>query len=321
MQKKHRSCAKETLCCLGQRKKHCSLYTRNTCCLSRRKKHCHCAEETLCCLGRRKKHCSLCKRNTLLSWPKKETLFPVHKKQCFFLLPRQQVFLVYRKKCFFLLPRQQSVSFVQGTVFLSLAKTTKWFLLHRESVSFFCQDNKERNTVPCAQETQCFFLLARQQVFAVYRKQCFLSSAKTTKCFFCTGNSVSFFCQDNKVFLVHREQCFFLLPRKQSVSFIQETVFLSLAKTTKCFFCIGKVFLSFAKTTKRFLHTGNNVSFSCQDNKVFLVHREQCFFCQDNKVFLVHREQCFFLWPRQQSVSCLTDIIIQFINVYIVNIM
>ena len=28
------------------------------------------------------------------------------------------------------------------------------------------------------------------------------------------------------------------------------------------------------------------------------------FLCQDNKVFLVHRKQCFFLLPRHQSVSC-----------------
>ena len=214
------------------------------------------------------------------------------------------MFLLHREQCFFLLPRKQSVSFIQGTVFLSLAKTakcffcigkvflsfavtTKCFFYTGNSVSFFCQDNKERNTVPCAQETQCFFLLPRQQVFLVYRKQCFflqprqqsvsfaqgtvfLSSAETTKCFFCTGNSVSFFCRDNKVFLLHREQCFFLLPRKQSVSFIQGTVFLSLAKTTKCFFCTGNS-VSFAMTTKCFFCTGNSVSFFCQDNKVFLV--------------------------------------------------
>ena len=91
----------ETLCCLGKRKKHCFLCTRNTL-LSRKKKETlfsmhkkhfvvlakernerntvFCAQETLCCLSKR------------------------DREQCFFPL------LVHRKQCFFLLPRQQSVS-------------------------------------------------------------------------------------------------------------------------------------------------------------------------------------------------------------------
>ena len=91
-------CAQETLCCQCKRMKYYSLCTRNTLLSTQKKemlfsvhkKHfvvlvkernaVLCAKETLCCLGRRKKHYFLCTRNTLLSWQKKETLFPVHKK-------------------------------------------------------------------------------------------------------------------------------------------------------------------------------------------------------------------------------------------------
>ena len=98
----------------------------------------------------------------------------------------------------------------------------------------------------------------------------FLSSAKTTKCFLCIENSVSFFCQDNKAFLAHREQCFFLLPRQQSVSCAQGTVFLLLRQqSVSC--AQGTVFLSPAKTTKCFLCTGNSVSFA-KTTKCFLSH-------------------------------------------------
>ena len=53
------------------------------------------------------------------------------------------------------------------------------------------------------------------------QKTVFLSSAETTKCFLCTENGVSFFCQYNKMFHVHRGQCFFLMLRQQSVSYAQ----------------------------------------------------------------------------------------------------
>ena len=123
------------------------------------------------------------------------------------------------------------------------------------------------------------------------------------------------------MFLVDRKQCFFLLPRQQSVSYVQETVFLSFDKTAKCFLCTEnsvsffcldnkvflvhrKVFLSFAKTTKCFLRIGNSVSFA-KTTKCFLcIGNSFSFLCQDNKVFLVQRKQHFFLLFRQQSVSC-----------------
>ena len=95
------SYAQEALCCLGKRKKYCFLCTRHTL-LSRKKKETlfsvhkkhfvvltkerntvSYAQETLCCLDKRKKYCFLCTRNTLLSWQKKEKLFPMHKKHSF----------------------------------------------------------------------------------------------------------------------------------------------------------------------------------------------------------------------------------------------
>ena len=108
------SCAQETLCCLGKRKKHCFLCTRNTL-LSMQKKEIlfpvhkkhfvvlekerntvFCAQETLYCLGKRKRNCFLYIRNTLLSWQKKETLFPIsrQKKKTLFSV-QKKYFLVY----------------------------------------------------------------------------------------------------------------------------------------------------------------------------------------------------------------------------------
>ena len=153
------------------------------------------------------------------------------------------------------------------------AQETLCCLRKRKKHCFLCI----RNTLLSWKKKETLFSMHKQRKETLFS----LSLAETTKCFLCTENSISFisfFCQDNKVFLVHRKQYFFLLPRQQSISYVQETVFLSFAKTTKCFLCIdNKVFLSFAETIKCFLCIENSVSFFCQDNKVFLVHRKQVF--------------------------------------------
>ena len=181
------------------------------------------AQETPCCLGKRKKHCSLCTRNTLLSWQKNETLFSMDKKH-FVVLAKERNTIFYDKKHFVVLAKERNerntVFCVQETL-CCLGKRKKhyflwtrntllsWqkkemkemlFSLHKKhfvvsaretenSVSFFCQDNK----VSLVHRKQCFFLFLRQQSVSCVKKTVFLSFSETTKCFFCTENSISFF--------------------------------------------------------------------------------------------------------------------------------
>ena len=107
---------------------------------------------------------------------------------------------------------------------LSWQKKEILFSMHKKH---FVVSAKERNPGFYTQETLCCLskgkkhcslsLLLRQQSVSYAQKTVFLSFlsfAKTTKCFFCTEDSISFLCQAIKVFLVHRKQCFFLLPRQ-----------------------------------------------------------------------------------------------------------
>ena len=179
------------------------------------------------------------------------------KKKHFVVLAKERNTIFYAQKTLCCLGKRKKHCFLYTrNTLLSQKKKETLFSVHKKHFVFLAE---ERNTVSYAQETLCFLskgnkhcslsLLLRQQSVSYAQKTVFLSFlsfAKTTKCFLYIENSVSFFCQDNKLFLLHRGQHFFLMPRNQSVFCAQKIVFLSFAKTTKCF-----------------LYIGNSVSFFC----------------------------------------------------------
>ena len=158
--------AQETLCCLGKkRKKHCFLCTRNTL-LSQQmketlfpvhKKHfvvlakdrntVFYAQETLCCLGKRKEHCFLCTRNTLLSWQKKETQFPVHKKH-FVVLANERNTVFYAQETLCCLGKRKKHCFLcTRNTLLPWQKKEKLFPVHKKHFVVLAKERNERNTV------------------------------------------------------------------------------------------------------------------------------------------------------------------------------
>ena len=121
------------------------------------------AHETLCSLHKRRKYCFLCTRNTLLSWQRKEKLFPVHKKHFVVLAKERNTVsctqetlccLGKRKKHCFLCTRNTLLSWQKKeTLFLctrntllSRQKKETLFSMHKKH---FVVSAKERKTVSC----------------------------------------------------------------------------------------------------------------------------------------------------------------------------
>ena len=175
----------------------------------------------------------------MLSWQKKETLFPVHKKHFVVLAKgRNTVFDTQETLCC-LSKRKKHCFLCTRNTLLSRQKKETLFSMYKKH---FVVSAKERNTVFYAQETLCClgkrkkhcFLCTRNTLLSWQKKEMkeilfsahkehFVVSATEIEnsvsflCL-CIENSVSFFCRDNKVFLVHRKQCFFLFLGQQSVS-------------------------------------------------------------------------------------------------------
>ena len=152
--------------------------------LAKKRNTVSCAQEALCCLGKGKKNCFLYIRNSLLSWQKKETLFPAHKKHfvvsekernTVFYVQETLCYLGKRKKhCFYaqetlccLGKRKRHCFLCTRNTLLSVQKKEKLFPVYKKH---FVVLAKERNTVSYTQETLC--CLGKR------KKHCFLCTKK-----------------------------------------------------------------------------------------------------------------------------------------------
>ena len=128
--------------------------------LSRQKEETQFSMHNKYLLSRQKKETlSLCIRSTLLSWPKKETLFPVQKKH-FVVLAEERNTVFYTQEIPVVLAKEKTLFPVQKKHFVVLTEERNTVpctkeklcclgkrkkhcsLCTRNSVSFFCQDNK-----------------------------------------------------------------------------------------------------------------------------------------------------------------------------------
>ena len=147
---------------------------------------------------------------------------------------------------------------------------------------------KERNTVSYAQETLC--CLGKRKKNCPVHKKHFVVLAKernTVSYFSAKERNTVFYAQETLYCLGKRKKNCFLYIRNTSLSWQKKEMKEILFSVHKKHFVVS------AREIE------NSVSFLC-----LCIENSVSFFCRDNKVFLVHRKQCFFLFPRQQSVSC-----------------
>ena len=137
------------------------------------------AQETLCCLGKGKKNCFLYIRNTLLSWQKKETLFPMYKKH-FVVLAKETLFSVHKTHFVVLEKERNTVFYAQETLYCLGKRKKHCFLCLRHTLL----SQKKKETL-FSMHKKHFVVLEKEILFPMHKKH-FVVLAKERNTVSCT---------------------------------------------------------------------------------------------------------------------------------------